>query len=78
MDLKHIFTAVLPVLFILIPASASAAVNSAPPQGIGAITWTMEMSGPMPKMMIIGLVLIAAMLIITVIAAKMNGKEDKK
>lgn len=77
MYLKRIFTAVLPVFFILIPVSASAAVDYAPPQGVGAIAWTMKMSGPMPKMMMIGLILIAVMLIITVIVAKMNSEEDK-
>ena len=78
MYLKRIFTAVLPVFFILTPVLASAAVDSAPPQGFGAIAWAMEVSGPMPKMMVIGLVLIAVMIIITVIVAKINGKEDKK
>lgn len=75
---KLISAAVLPALFLLLPTSAFAAVHSAPPQGIGAIAWTMKMSGPMPKMMVIGLILIAVMLIITVIIAKMNNKEGKK
>ena len=78
MYLKRIFTAVLPAIFILTPVLASAAVDTAPPQGFRAIAWAMEMSGPMPEMMVIGLVLIAAMIIITIIAAKINSKEDEK
>lgn len=78
MYLKLIFAAALSAIFILFPASAFAAVEAAPPQGFGAVAWAMEMSGPMPKMMIIGLILIAVMLAVTIIIAKLSDKEDKK
>ncbi len=76
--MKKITAAVFSVLCWLFPCIAFAD-NSLPEKGIARIQWSIKNCGPMPKIMLIGLIAIAAMIIITVLTAKyFAAKEDDK
>ena len=58
----------------LVPVTAFAE-QTAPEAPLERIKWAMECCGDMPEFMLVGFVLLAAMIIITILVAKMKGAD---
>lgn len=74
--MKYIKSTLVFLCTLLLPISAFAK-QAAPEEPVKRIAWAMENCGPMPKSMIVGFILLAAMIIITILVAKMKGDENK-
>lgn len=76
--MKKIITVLFSVFCLLIPYTVFAD-DPLPEKGISRIKWSIENCGPMPRIMLIGLIAIAVMIIITLFTAKYYiSKEDGK
>lgn len=74
--MKYIKSAIALICTMLFSINAFAA-QTAPEEPIERIKWAMEHCGPMPKSMVIGIILLIAMIIITILVAKMKGDDTK-
>lgn len=62
---------------MLFPVTAFAN-QTAPAEPAKRIAWAVEMCGPMPRFMAVGLILLAAMIVITILVAKMKGADKNE
>ena len=54
------------------------AKQTAPEEPTKRISWAAEMCGPMPRFMVVGFILLAAMIVITILVAKMKGADKNE
>jgi hypothetical protein len=73
-NIKH--AAAASALLLTLPAISAYAEEDIPSEGIGRISWAMRCAGAMPKGMIIGLIAIAAMIVITILVSRLTDKEE--
>lgn len=74
--MKYIKSLTALIFTILLPMTAFAQ-ESVPENPSEKIKWAIENSSTMPKPMIVGLVLLAAMIVITILLYHMKGDDSK-
>ncbi len=74
--MKYIKSLTALIFTILLPMTAFAQ-ESVPENPAEKIKWAIENSSTMPKPMIVGLVLLAAMIVITILLYHMKGDDSK-
>ena len=75
--MKYIKSLLALIFAISVPATVLAA-DTAPSDPFEKISWAIALSGPMPKPMIIGFVLLGAITIITILISFMKGDKTNE
>ena len=69
--------ALVPAILIMYAGTAHAAESIPPLKSAKRIPWAIKCAGPMPKLLVISLVIICVLIIISVILYKMGGGHDE-